>query len=97
MITNFERYFVELVNEKHALRKKAEEEGRRRGLKKGVKEGLEKGMAEGMEKGMEKGSNSEKVRIAKNLLNMKFNIKDIEKATGLKKEEIIKMSRQKQI
>ena len=33
MVTNFERLFVELVNEKHEIRKKAEAEGRAEGLK----------------------------------------------------------------
>lgn len=79
MVTNFERYFVELVNEKHELRKKAEAEGRA------------KGEAEGRAEGRAEGIISEKLKIAKNLLNMKFNIKDIEKATGLTKEEIMNL------
>ena len=48
------------------------------------KEGIEKGKAEGKAEGIKEN----KIEIARNMLNMNMDIKDISKATGLTKEEI---------
>lgn len=45
--------------------------------------------------GQEKGEKNEKIKIAKELLKLGIKIEDIEKATGLSKEEINKLSAQK--
>ena len=46
---------------------------------------------EGIEKGIEEGKENAKIEIAKKLKEMNFKIEDIEKATGLTKEEIEKI------
>ena len=56
MVTNFERLFVELVNEKHEIRKKAEAEGRA------------EGRAEGLKAGKTEGRKEEKNKIVKKML-----------------------------
>ncbi len=43
------------------------------------------------EDGLEKGKNEEKINIAKELLNKKYSLKEIEEITGLTKEEIDKL------
>ena len=53
----------------------ARAEGKEEGLKEGRKEGIEKGRKEGMEKG--------KIEMAKNMLMIGMDIKDISKCTGL--------------
>ena len=45
----------------------------------------------GIEEGMELGSKEKQIEIAKNLMNLNLSINDIIKATGLTKEEIIKL------
>ena len=48
----------------------------------------EKGVEKGIEKGIEQGEKNKVIEIAKNLKNMKLDIKQIIEATGLSKEEI---------
>ncbi len=52
-------------------------------IEKGQKEGVEKGIKEGIEKGIKE--------TAKNMLKLGLEIDIISKATGLSKEEILKM------
>lgn len=60
---------------------------KRSGMEKGLEEGLEKGI----KKGMEKGAKQEKIKIAKKMLKMKVELKQISEITGLKLEEIEKL------
>ena len=47
-----------------------------------------KGVEDGIEKGIEKGEINKAIEIAKNLLNIGLSVEQIEKSTGLSKEEI---------
>ena len=64
---------------------------RRQAIKQGLEEGMTKGLEEGRKEGREEGQKEEKIEIAKNLKEMNFSIEDIQKATGLSKEEIEKL------
>ncbi len=65
-------------------------------LEEGIKIGEEKGKKEGIklgeEKGIKKGKIEGKKETAKELLNMGIEIEKIARATGLKKEEIEKLT-----
>lgn len=78
MVTNFERLFVELVNEKHDLRKKAEAEGR----------------AKGEEKGRKEGRKEEIIQIAKNMLKKNVSDEFIIETTSIDKKELEKIKKQ---
>ncbi|MGD2087064.1 MAG: Rpn family recombination-promoting nuclease/putative transposase [Candidatus Aminicenantes bacterium] len=64
------------------------EEGMKIGEEKGIKKGKKQGMKIGEEKGIKKG----KIETAKELLKMGIEIEKISRATGLKKEEIEKLT-----
>jgi predicted transposase/invertase (TIGR01784 family) len=66
-------------------------EGYAEGEAKGRAEGIEEGRAEGEAKGREEGIASEKIKIAKSLLNQKVDLNIISQSTGLTKEEIKKL------
>lgn len=66
--------------------------GIEKGLAEGRAEGLEKGRAEGLEKGRAE-LEKERKEIARNLLTMNMDIKQIAKATGLTEEEILKLKK----
>ena len=66
--------------------------GLEKGLAEGRAEGLEKGRAEGLEKGRAE-LEKERKEIARNLLTMNMDIKQIAKATGLTEEEILKLKK----
>ena len=66
--------------------------GLEKGLAEGRAEGLEKGRAEGLEKGRAE-LEKERKEIARNLLTMNMDIKQIAKATGLNEEEILKLKK----
>ena len=51
----------------------------------------EKAIQKGISKGISQGIEKNKIEVAKNLLKMKMNLNDISKATGLSKDEIIKL------
>ena len=55
------------------------------------KEGRAAGMQAGMHAGMQAGIEKKQKEIAKKMKEMNMNIEDIEKATGLTKEEIEKL------
>ena len=74
-----ERYLAEL-REKYILDQKAIEDA---GYDKGLREGMTQGIAQGKKEEKEK-----ILEIAKNLLKINMTIEQIEKATGLTKEEI---------
>ena len=59
-----------------------------KGKEQGIKEGKEQGIREGMEKGKEQGIKEEKIKTAKNLLNMNLPLEQIADATGLSVDEI---------
>ena len=50
-----------------------------------------KAREEGIEEGLEQGTSNEKKSIAKNLLNMNVSVKDIMKATGLPKKQVLSL------
>ena len=52
------------------------------------KEGLEEGIKEGRAEGLETGARQEKIKIAKNMINLDIDIDTIVKSTGLTIEEI---------
>ena len=52
-------------------------------------EARDQGLAEGIAEGRAAGKKENSIEIAKNLLNLKININDIVKATGLSKEEVL--------
>ena len=54
----------------------------------GLQYAEEKGIEQGKKEGMEKGSKKKQIEIAKKLKEMKLSNDDIQKATGLTKEEI---------
>ena len=54
-------------------------------------EGIERGMKKGIKKGMEKGKQEANIETAKKMLELGAEIEFIEKATGLKRGEILKL------
>jgi hypothetical protein len=66
----------------------AREEGKEEGIRIGEEKGKEEGIKIGEEKGIKKG----KIETAKELLKMGIEIEKIAEATGLKKEEIEKLT-----
>ena len=57
----------------------------------GMEEGLVEGRAEGRVEGRAEGKQEEKLETAKKMLELGAEIDFIEKATGLKREEILKL------
>ena len=68
--------------------KEREEEKRKEELEYAKELGYTSGMSEGIKQGYTSGINKGIENTARNLLAMKMSIEDIEKATGLSKEEI---------
>ena len=60
-----------------------------------LKKGLEEGRKEGIEVGLEKGKRQEKIEIANKLLELDTSIEDIIKITGLTKEEVLDIKKNK--
>lgn len=71
------------------------QEGMQKGIQKGIQKGLQKGMQKGMEKGLEKGVFQGKIEDARKMLNKGFSMKDIEEITGLTREILRQISRDK--
>ena len=67
------------IRDEAAALEYANEEGLRQGIEQGVKQGIKQGIVQ------------EKVSIAKNLLNLNVDIDTIIQATGLSKEQILKL------
>lgn len=63
-------------------------EGRAEGLEEGRAAGLEEGRAEGRAEGLEEGVQKKALEVAKNLKSMGLSIQDIQRVTGLSKDEI---------
>ena len=63
-------------------------EGRAEGLEEGRAAGLEEGRAEGRAEGLEEGVQKKALEVAKNLKSMGLSIRDIQRVTGLSKDEI---------
>ena len=59
------------------------EQGVQRGLEQGLERGLEQGLERGIEQGLEQGMEAAQIRIARNLLKEKADLKWIAKATQL--------------
>ena len=74
--------------EEQAALATAREKGAKEGIKQGKEEGIKQGKEEGLKLGEEKGRTEEKVEIAKRLVELKMPLEEIEKITGLSKEEI---------
>lgn len=60
-------------------------------IDKGREKGLQKGREEGLEKGLEKGREEGKIETATNMLKLQLDIDIITQATGLTREEILKI------
>ncbi|PID82175.1 MAG: transposase, partial [Clostridiales bacterium] len=67
--------------------RKGMEEGLKEGMEKGVKKGLKEGMEKGRKEGIEEGKKSEKIEIAKSLLDI-LDVDTIAEKTGLSIEEV---------
>ena len=65
------------------------------GKKEGRKEGRKEGKIEGKKEGKIEGKLEEKIKIVTNMLKEKFNVEMIQKITGVDKEEIEKIEKQK--
>lgn len=63
-------------------------EGRAEGLEEGRAAGLEEGRAEGRAEGLEEGVQKKALEVAKNLKSMGLSTQDIQRVTGLSKDEI---------
>ena len=61
----------------------------------GKKEGRKEGKIEGKKEGKIEGKLEEKIKIVTNMLKEKFNVEMIQKITGVDKEEIEKIEKQK--
>ena len=72
------------IMDEKAIKQYANEVGKEEGRREGLKEGREEGRIQGIKEGERK----KQLEIAKELLNLKIDISDIIKATGLSKEEI---------
>ena len=85
----------EVMNEERSMFKKAHDYGREEGIdigmSQGIKIGKSQGISIGMSKGIDVGKKEERILIAKELLKMNFSLEKISAATGLSKEEIIKL------
>jgi predicted transposase YdaD len=75
--------------------KKGRTEGEQIGLEKGEQIGLEKGRTEGEKIGLEKGEQKKAISIAQNLLKSGIPIEIISKSTGLPKQQIEKLIKNK--
>lgn len=82
-----EKWERDEISAREAYKEHGLAEGRAEGLKQGLVEGRKEGRREGRKQGIEES----KIEIAKKLKSMKMKIEDIQKATGLKKEEIEKL------
>jgi predicted transposase/invertase (TIGR01784 family) len=73
------------------------DEGVKIGREQGIKIGIEKGEKMGIEKGekigIEKGEKAAFLKAAKNMLKQGLKIQDIQKATGLSKQQILKLQK----
>ena len=64
--------------------------GKELGIKEGMEKGIEKGKKLGIKEGVNVGEKREKIKIAKNLINLNIDTNSIAQATGLTIEEIEK-------
>ena len=75
------------------------EEGEKIGLEKGEKAGIEKGkklgVEEGQKLGVKEGQKLGLEKVAINMLKQGFEIKDIQKVTGLSKQQILAFKKSK--
>ena len=83
-----EKWDMEYAASMKYARKKGEEIGLEEGREKGIKEGREKGIKEGKEKGIIEGREQSKKEIVKKMKEEKISLEQIEKITGLTREEI---------
>ena len=65
----------------------AKETGIEKGIKQGIKQGIQQGIEKGIEQGIKEGEKKEKIKIAKNLLDI-LDSEIIALKTGLSVEEI---------
>ncbi len=80
-----------VYNMEIAIRDKMEEmkkQGLAEGLAEGLEEGIERGIERGIEKGKIEGEENAKIKIAKNLISMGIDMKQVSIATGLSEENI---------
>ena len=86
-MTNFEKLYIELLDDKYA---KGMEEGENRGRKEGEAEGRRIGEERGRKIGMSQGI----IQVAKEMIKNKMKDSDILKVTHISKEELEKMKKE---
>ncbi len=85
-MTNFEKLFIELIDDKRKREKEAEEKAMKRGMKRGVQQGIQKGIREGITQSINK--------IVKEMLKKDMSDDIIMDTTKIKKEELQKLKQE---
>ena len=90
-MTNFERLFIELLDEKHEKQRKAKEEAIKEGKEQGLKEGKEEGIKEGRKEGRKEGIREGMKIITKEMLRKQFSDEIIMDTTKINKKDLQKL------
>ena len=83
--------FWDVIRTETTLYNSGVRQGQAKGLEQGLEEGMKKGRAEGLAEGLEKGRAEGLKDTARNLKSMGLGIADIQKATGLSEEDIVRL------
>ena len=83
--------FWDIIRTETTLYNSGVRQGQAKGLEQGLEEGMKKGRAEGLAEGLEKGRAEGLKDTARNLKSMGLGIADIQKATGLSEEDILRL------
>ena len=87
--------FWDIIRTETTLYNSGVRQGQAKGLEQGLEEGMKKGRAEGLAEGLEKGHAEGRAEglkdTARNLKSMGLGIADIQKATGLSEEDILRL------
>lgn len=83
--------FWDIIRTETTLYNSGVRQGQAKGLEQGLEEGMKKGRAEGLEKGHAEGRAEGLKDTARNLKSMGLGIADIQKATGLSEEDILRL------
>jgi len=91
-----ERFLMDMASVKYNTFNKGLNEGIQKGmeqgLQQGIEQGIEQGIQQGIQQGIEQGTEQAKMKIAKNMLNLKMKISEIVQITGLSEEAIRKLN-----
>ena len=83
--------FWDIIRTETTIYNSGVRQGQAKGLEQGLEEGMKKGRAEGLAEGLEKGRAEGLKDTARNLKSMGLGIADIQKATGLSEEDILRL------